>query len=159
MKRKAISTRTTGDLGFTLVRTFDAPRRVIFEAWTKPEHLKKWSAPRGFTIPHSEGDIRPGGKWRACMRTPEGEDLQLGGVYQQVVPDTSLVFTHAWEDEGKRDRDTLVSVQFEEDGHGTRLTLSQTGFDSVESRDGHESGWSECLERLAEYAALMRPSK
>jgi uncharacterized protein YndB with AHSA1/START domain len=93
------------------------------------------------------------------MRTPDGEDLWLGGVYQQVVADTSLVFTHAWEEEGKRDRDTLVSVHFEADGQGTRLTLSQTGFDSVEARDGHESGWTECLERLAEHAASMRPSK
>jgi uncharacterized protein YndB with AHSA1/START domain len=159
MKSKDRTGSTSADIGFTLTRTFDAPRHLLFEAWTKPDQLKQWSAPHGFTISHSEGDARPGGSWRACMRTPEGEELWLSGVYQQVVPDTSLVFTHAWEEDGKRDQETLVSVQFEDKGSATKLIFSQTGFESLESRDGHESGWKECMDRLAEHLTTLREAK
>src|SRR4051794_38412563 len=77
----AVATSAAPELFIT--RVFDAPRERVFEAWTKPEHLVHWSAPNGYTMPHCEGELRPGGQWRCCMRSPEGVDLWLGGVYRE----------------------------------------------------------------------------
>ena len=115
------------------------------------------TAPRGFTIPHSEGDLRPGGKWRCCMRSPDGKELWLGGVYREIVENKFIVMTHAWDDDGGRPGpETLVTVKFEDLGAKTKVTLQQTGFDSIQSRDGHAGGWGECLDLLAEHLATMR---
>jgi len=134
-------------------RTFDAPRKLVFAAWTDGEHLRKWCCPTGFTIPVSEGDIRPGGSFRTCMRSPHGEDNWLGGTYTEIVPDEKIVFTHAWEDaDGNRDHETVVTVTLAdaEDGK-TRLTLHQAFFLIDASRDGHLGGWNETLDNLEEY--------
>lgn len=131
-----------------LTRVFAASRALVFAAWTQPEHLKKWSAPHRFKLPVSEGELTPGGAWRAVMVTPDGIKLGLGGVYQKVVPDKLLVFTHRWEgaDAGP---ETVVTVRFSDaPGGGTRMKFEQTGFDSAASRDGHGGGWGECFERL-----------
>jgi uncharacterized protein YndB with AHSA1/START domain len=143
------------DAMLLITRVLDAPRHLVFQTWTQKEHLDKWSAPRGFTIPYSEGDLRPGGKWRCCMRAPDGKELWLGGVYREIVADELLVMTHAWEEDGAHSRETVVTVRFEDQGHKTKLTIQQTGFDSVEARDGHKGGWSECLDILAEYLAVL----
>ena len=140
-----------------ITRVLDAPRHLVFQAWTQKEHLDQWSAPRGFTIPYSEGDLRPGGKWRCCMRAPDGKELWLGGVYREIVAGELLVMTHAWDEDGGRTPETVVTVRFADEGRKTRLTIEQTGFDSVESRDGHQGGWSECLDILAEHLAAMAP--
>ncbi len=130
-----------------LTRTFAAPRALVFAAWTKPGHLKQWSAPHGFRIPVSEGELAPGGAWRAVMVMPDGTKLGLGGLYTKVVPDQLLVFTHRWEGEGGPE--TLVTVRFTDaPGGGTRIKFEQAGFDSAASRDGHAGGWGECFERL-----------
>lgn len=134
-----------------LTRIFDAPRSLVFAAWTQPEHLKHWSAPRGFTITRSEGELRPGGAWRSSMRGPDGVDLPLSGKYEEIVQDELLVFTHSWEDdEGRREHETIVTVRFKDFAGKTKLTLEQGPFESEQSRDGHEGGWSECLDRLGE---------
>lgn len=134
--------------GFVITRIFDAPRPLVFAAWTKPAHLKQWSAPHGFTIPVSKGDLRAGGKWRACMVSPQGEKMWLSGVYREVVQDELLVFTHAWEEDGTGGHETLVTVRFEDHARGTKLTFEQSGFDSAESASGHKGGWKQCFERL-----------
>jgi len=140
-----------------ITRIYDAPLRLVWQAWTEPEHIVRWLAPRGFTIPHSEGEIRPGGAWRSCMRKPDGEDLWLGGVYREVVKEKKLSFTHAWEDEtDKPGHTTLVTVTFEAIGKKTKLTLHQASFDSLESRDGHRGGWGECLDKLGEHLREQR---
>lgn len=142
----------TVDRELILTRVFDAPPRLVFRAWTEPEHIVRWLAPRGFTIPHSEGEVRPGGHWRSCMRKPDGTELWLGGVYREVVKNQRLVFIHAWDEpDGKRGHETVVTVTFKEHHGQTRLSLYQAFFMNVESRDGHRGGWSECLDRLAEY--------
>jgi uncharacterized protein YndB with AHSA1/START domain len=144
------------DRTLVIERVFDAPVNLVWRAWTEQKHLDKWSAPRGYTITSSQGDPRPGGRWRCCMRTPEGEELWLGGVYREVVENKLLVMTHAWDENGKPGHETLVTVRFADLGGKTRVTLEQTGFDSIESRDGHRSGWSECLDILAEHLAAQR---
>ena len=152
---------TLDERTLVITRVFDAPVSLVWQAWTQSEHIGKWSAPRGFTIPHSEGDLRPGGQWRCCMRAPDGKELWLGGVYREIVPNKHIVMTHAWDDEGGRPGpETLVTVRFEELRTGlgakTKVTLLQTGFDSMQSRDGHAGGWGECLDLLAEHLARMR---
>jgi uncharacterized protein YndB with AHSA1/START domain len=88
------------------------------------------------------------------MRSPEGVDHWLQGVYREVVKPERLVFTHCWLDaDGKPGQETLVTITFTERGEKTELTLRQTGFRSVESRDGHKLGWTSQLDGLAEYLA------
>ena len=81
------NTMTASEQELVITRVFDAPRKMVWQAWTDPEKLKHWSAPKGFTLPVSEGELRPGGKWRACMVTPDGKELWL---YEQTVPPLSL---------------------------------------------------------------------
>lgn len=149
---KGNSVPTEPQLALVITRVFDAPRSLLFKMWIEGEHLAHWSAPRGFTIPYSEADVRPGGAWRCCMRSPEGVEYWVGGVYREIVEPERLVFTHAFdEEEGKPGPETLVTVTFGADRGKTRLTFRQTGFGSVPSRDGHREGWSQCFDRLAEY--------
>lgn len=143
---------TTNEHELRIVRVFDAPRELLFRMWTEHEHLTRWCCPKGFTIPFSEGEIRPGGSFRTCMRSPEGEDHWLGGTYLEVTPPERLVFTHAWQDAaGRSDHETQVTVTFEELDGRTRLTLHQARFTSLPSRDGHVEGWQETLDNLEGY--------
>jgi uncharacterized protein YndB with AHSA1/START domain len=139
-----------------LKRVFDAPRDLVWKAWTDPEMLKEWSAPRAFTLPVSEGDLRPGGAWCARMRKDDGTELDLGGVYREIAAPERLVFTHVWMDEnGKPGTETLVTVTLTEGGDKTEMNFRQSGFDSVESRDDHREGWNECFDKLAELVAEL----
>ena len=82
-------------------RVVDAPRDLAFKAWTEPEHLDRWqNAPQGFTVTSHQTDLRSGGAYRVCMRSPDGVDHWLQGVYREVVPGERLVFTHTWLDAG-----------------------------------------------------------
>lgn len=142
------------DLALEIVRVFDAPRALVFQAWTDDAHMRQWSAPHGYTITHNEGEARAGGAWRSCMRSPQGEDLWLSGVYREVVENKKLVFTHAWDrDDGSRGHETVVTVTFEDAAGKTKMTFRQAYFESVEDRDGHHGGWEECFERLDDLLA------
>ena len=141
------------DRELVLTRIFDAPAELVYRMWTEPEHIREWLCPRGFTIPSSEGEQRVGGRWRSCMRTPDGVDLWLSGVYRELVPGKKISFTHAWEENGKRGYETVVTISLEDVQGKTRLTLHQAVFESVASRDGHAGGWGECLDKLAEHLA------
>ena len=143
-------TASTSEQELVITRVLDAPRQLVFEAWTKREHLVRWCAPRDFTITHCEGVLQPGGAWRTCMKSPDGIDFWVGGEYREIVPDERLVFTHVWDEEdGTPGHETLVTVSFTEAGVGkTQLTFRQTGFRSTSSRDGHEGGWTESFDNL-----------
>jgi uncharacterized protein YndB with AHSA1/START domain len=133
-----------------ITRVFDAPRELVWRAWTDPAAAVKWWGPKGFTVPDYKTDSRPGGAWRVCMRSPEGEDHWAHGVYREIVEPERLVYTWVWE-KGARD-EKLVTVTFAEDGPTkTKLTLHQAAFETVEDRDEHREGWTESLDRLAEY--------
>jgi uncharacterized protein YndB with AHSA1/START domain len=145
------------DRTLVITRVFDAPISLLWQAFTRQEYLDKWSAPHGFSIPSSGGDLRPGGKWHCVMHTPDGNKLSLGGVYREIVENKLLVMTHAWNDEtGEPGPETVVTIRFEDLGGKTRVTLQQTGFDSVQSRDGHTGGWGECLDILSELLTKLR---
>jgi uncharacterized protein YndB with AHSA1/START domain len=136
-------------------RIFDAPRGLVFKAWTEPERMVRWFGPRGFTTTVLKADFRPGGAYRFHMRSPEGTDHWLQGVYREIVEPVRLVSTFAWANaEGKATRtETLLTVTFEEHRGKTKLTLHQAVFESVTARDLHNVGWTSSLDRLAEYLA------
>lgn len=135
----------------TIRRTFNAPRGLVFKAWTEPQHLARWSCPRGFTSTENKGELRVGGAFSARMRSPAGTEHRLRGVYREIVPPERLVFTHSWLDEsGTPGPETLVTVTLTERNGRTEMTFHQGIFASVAARDGHEQGWSSCFERLAE---------
>ena len=116
-----------GQRGLTITRTFDVPREVVFAAWTDAKQAAQWWGPRGFTTISCEMDARPGGAYRACMRSPEGTRHCRRGTYREIVPPERLVFTFAWEDAaGDLGHETLLTVTFADAGRGkTRLTLHQ----------------------------------
>jgi uncharacterized protein YndB with AHSA1/START domain len=137
-----------------ITRVFDAPRRLVFKAWTEPERIKEWWGPRGFTTLACEMDQRPGGAWRVRSRSPEGKEYISQGVLRELVEPERLVFTYAWVDaKGKPGHETLVTVTFAEQKGKTVLTFHQGVFESITSRDEHGEGWSSAFELLAEYQA------
>ena len=141
-----------------ITRVFAAPRQLVFDVWTRPEHLVRWWGPRGFTMPSYRIDVRPGGAYRFCMRSPDGADHWLQGVYREIVEPERLMFTYAWEDASGRPRhETLVTVSLTAEGEATRLTLRQAVFESTTARDLHQAGWASNLDRLAEHLMADAP--
>ncbi|MBB2973006.1 SRPBCC domain-containing protein [Mesorhizobium sp. RMAD-H1] len=138
----------------TITRVFDAPRSLIFRVWSTPEHLARWWGPKDFSAPSVTTDFSEGGAWRACIRSPKGDDYWASGTYREIVEPSRIVFTFAWEEEGALD--TIITVTLEEVGNGTRLTFHQAPFPTTESRDGHMAGWEECIDRLATYVAAQK---
>ncbi len=133
-------------------RVFNAPRELVFTAWTNPEHIRKWFGPRHHPAREIAMDVRPGGRWRSCLRSPEtGNDLWVGGVYREIVPPERLVFTFAWEEEGERGLETVVTITFAEQGAKTLMTFRQTPFQSAGELDGHRGGWTSCFDRLDDH--------
>ncbi len=140
-------------------RVLDAPRALVFKAWTEPARLVRWWGPQGFKTPSCKMDVRPGGAFRICMRSPEGTDHWVQGVFREVVEPESLAFTWAWEDaEGKPGHETVVRVNFNEQAGKTRLIVHQGAFESESARAAHESGWSGSLDRLDEYLRATAPA-
>ena len=140
------------DRTLTITRTFDAPRELVFKVWSQPEHLVRWWSPKGFTTPSCEMEFRPGGSYRSVIRSPEGKEHRMRGVYHEVVPPERLVMTFVWEDEaGELGHETLITVTFAEEAGKTRLTFEQGVFETVESRDSHFGGWSQFMDSLAAY--------
>jgi uncharacterized protein YndB with AHSA1/START domain len=151
--RTSIATQVA-ERELVLLRIFDAPRRLVFKAWTDPDHLARWWGPHGFETISYMMDVRPDGTWFRYMRAPDGSEHCKRGVYREIVEPERLVFTYTTEDaEGNPGPETLVTVTFAELGGRTRLTLHQGLFESVAARNSHEGGWTSCLERFAKYLA------
>jgi uncharacterized protein YndB with AHSA1/START domain len=135
------------DLGFTI----DAPRDAVFGAWTQSGQMRRWFAPREFTVLDAEIEAREGGAWRARMRAPDGnEHTELGTVRGCEAP-THLALTHAWlNDQGKPGHETEITIDFAEEGDKTRVQFHQATFESKSSRDQHGEGWLSAFGVLAE---------
>ena len=139
-----------------LSRSFAAPRERVFRAFTAPTQLVRWWGPKGFTVPACTLDVRVGGAWRTVMRSPEGKDHIVSGVYREIMPPERLVFTWAWEEDGARGHETVVTIEFSETPGGTRLELTHERFQTEDSRNAHRDGWSSCLDCLEEALAEGR---
>jgi uncharacterized protein YndB with AHSA1/START domain len=155
MAARTNTTTTSAERELVITRIFDAPRRLVFKAWTDPEHLVHWLGPQGFTGTIVKMDVRPGGAYRFHMRGPEGDDHWSQGVYREIVESERLVMTRNWADSqgNPTSPETLLTVTFEEHEGKTKLTLHQAVFESVTARDLHRGGWNSSLDRLAEYLA------
>jgi uncharacterized protein YndB with AHSA1/START domain len=155
MTRDQGATVKSKELELVITRTFDAPRELVFRMWIEPEHLARWGGPRGLTFTIIKMDVRPGGAYRFNMKEVNGADRWSQGIYREIVQPERLVFTTEWTDaEGNPiSPQTLLTLIFEEHEGKTKLTLHQTGFESVSSRDSHRQGYLSTLERLEAYLA------
>lgn len=137
-------------------RTFNAPRELVWLAWSKPENLVQWMGPVEWPAVIATCDFRVGGIWRVCLRSPEtGQDLWQGGVYREVDAPRRLVFTFKW-DESHEDGppvDTLVTVELSEVGARTRMDFTHEGLKSEQSLTGHAHGWASTADRLEAWLA------
>ena len=124
---------TPSDREIRLTRLFDAPRHLVFEAMTKPEHVKRWwgGLGEGYSVPVCEIDLRPGGAWRFVNRHPKGEAV-FYGVYREIAAPGRLVFTEIYEP--FPDVESVVTTVLNEENGKTRLTVTAL-YPSVEVRD------------------------
>jgi uncharacterized protein YndB with AHSA1/START domain len=146
-----------------LSRVFFAPREVVWQAWTQPERLMRWFAPEPFTAVAAKVDLRPGGQFLYCMRSPEGAEFWGKGAYREIVPPERLVYVDSLADEEGNPvkpeqyglspdypAETVVTVTLEDQGKKTLLTLRHAGLPVGEASDMTEAGWRSQIDRLDE---------
>ena len=146
---------TNEERELVLTRVFDAPRELVFKAWTDPKQVAQWWGPHGFTNPVCDLDVRPGGAIRIHMRGPDGTVYPMTGVYNEVVEPERLVFTSAALDaDGNPMFEVLTTVTFAEQSGKTKQILRARVIKSTAEAapyiKGMEAGWTQSLERLAE---------
>jgi len=152
---------STADREIVITRVFDAPRELVFDAWTDPQHIGTWWGPNGFTTTTYQIDVRPGGVWRFVMHGPDGVDYQNKIVYLEIVKPERLVYDHGDEADAGHFR---VTVTFAEQGGKTKLTMRSV-FKSAAERDEVVTkyhaieGGNQTLDRLAEHLATQPPHR
>jgi uncharacterized protein YndB with AHSA1/START domain len=143
------------DREIAVTRLFDAPRELVFDAWTKPGHITSWMlGPEGWTMPVCEVDLRPGGVWRFVWRGAGGKEMGMDGVYREVDAPERMVFTESWGGDWPPTLNTVILT--EEDGK-TRLTYTvlyvSTGVRDAAFSTGMTEGMTQSLDRLAAHLA------
>jgi uncharacterized protein YndB with AHSA1/START domain len=146
---------------FVITRKFDAPRELVFEVFTQPAHLKQWFAPKGFTVPFCTVDLRVGGVFHYCMRSPEGNEYWARGIFQEIAPPERIVYVDSFSDaEGhavspavygiteSHPAEMLVRITFDEYADATIVTLRYELPESVVEREGVQQGWLEMFDRV-----------
>ena len=146
-----------GKTSFSTKRIVDAPRALVFDAFTKCEHLKQWMGPRNMTMASCQTDLRVGGRYRFVFRTPDGQEVGFSGEYREVQPPARIVRTFVFEP--MPDAAALETLELEEVG-GTTIIRTTTVHKTVENRDGHvnsgmEAGMTEGYARLDDLLAGM----
>lgn len=156
--RVGLTTFTTpSDREVVMTRVVDAPRRLVFEAWTSPEHVPHWMlGPDGWTMPVCEIDLRPGGEWHFVWRRPDGTEMEMRGVYREVAPPERLVSTESWGGDWPETLNTLILSEVE----GKSTITSTILYPSKEARDaaletGMKEGASQSFDRLDEHLRTM----
>jgi uncharacterized protein YndB with AHSA1/START domain len=136
----------------TIVRVFDAPRDVVWKAWTERQHLAQWFGPKGFTNPVCEVDLRPGGTLRITMQGPDGTLYPMVAVYDEVIEGERLVWTTSVEHDGNVSFEIRQVTTFAELDGKTELTLQafilRSTPESADALGGMEIGWSMSLDKL-----------
>lgn len=163
-KKKALKKRNEDELLIT--RVFDARRETVWKAWTEPSLLKRWWGPEHFTAPHMTLDLRVGGRSLFCMRSPEGKDYWSTGTYREIVPLKRIVTTDSFADKDGNvvpgsyygmspdfPMEMLVTVDFEDLGGKTRMTLRHIGMPKGPDMDGARLGWEGSFDKLAKLLA------
>ncbi|MQA00794.1 MAG: SRPBCC domain-containing protein [Dehalococcoidia bacterium] len=157
----ATSITQVGERELVVTRTFNAPRALVWKAWTEPERIKQWWGPDGFTTIVPTIDVRPGGVWHYCMQSSEWGDAWGKATYREVVEPERLVYIDAFSDEAGNTAEGMpvseVTLTFEEQD-GRTLMTSRTLFASAEERQkviemGMEQGLSQTLDHLEEFLA------
>jgi uncharacterized protein YndB with AHSA1/START domain len=148
-----LTVTTPSDLEIVLSREFDAPRALVFEAVSKPEHLRHWWGQASATLVQSDMDFRPGGRWRFVERDKDGQEWAFRGEVREIVPPERIVQTFEWE--GLPGHVSVETMRLDDLGTRTRITVTSV-FDSVEDRDGMlqsgmQQGAAESYDRLEAY--------
>jgi len=153
----------------TINRIFDAPRELVWKAWTEPGLFMRWWGPKDFTSPVAKIDLRVGGKYINCMRSPEGRDFWSTGVYREIVPFERIAYTDSFADEKGNvvpathygmtpdfPLEMHVTVTFEEIAGKTKMILRHVGIPEGEMRELTNQGWNQSFDKLAEELELAK---
>lgn len=152
-----------------ITRIFDAPRELVFKAWTDPRHITNWWGPHGFTTPYCTVDLRPGGAFRYCMHAPDGTDIWVKGIYHEILAPEKIVSTLHFSDKDGNfvepmhyNMGTNVphymtdTLTFEvHAGNKTKFTVHRNTPLAVSKTYGEEEGWNQSFDRLVEELARM----
>jgi len=152
------------DKELIITRIFNAPRKLVWKAWTDPEHVMRWWGPKNFTSPFCKLDLRPGGKYLFCMKSAEGQEYWTTGIYKEIVPIELLVYTDSFADEKGNvvpashygmpgdnwPIEFTVKLKFEDLGKKTKMTLTHVGFPAGDMKGMAGTGWNESFDKLAD---------
>ncbi|MBU2491103.1 MAG: SRPBCC domain-containing protein [Bacteroidetes bacterium] len=146
--------------GLTITRIFDAPKELVWKAWTDPEHIKQWWGPKDYNSPSCSADFRIGGKMHFCMKSKiDGMEIWSTGVYKEIIPFEKIVMTDCFADEKGNvvpstyykmegiPLEMLITVTFENYEGKTKMTLVHSGLPEDHSKDAN-IGWNESLDKL-----------
>lgn len=169
-RTKTKSVQQAADQSLTITRVFDAPRQRVWEAWTQPQRLMRWWSPKGWTCPVSKIDLRPGGGYLNCMRSPEGKDYWSKGVYREIDEPQRIVCTDSFADENGNPvspqeygmspdwpAEALIEATFTDHDGKTELTVQHSLIKPGDEREMCRQGWNECLDKLADYLTEEQP--
>jgi uncharacterized protein YndB with AHSA1/START domain len=156
--------RLTGEegAGHTLVlhRYFDAPRILVWKAWTESDHLMHWLCPADFKVMFAKNDLCVGGQWRSGMRSPDGEEFIHCGEYLEIQKPSRLVFSHRWERNSlEPEANTVVTVVLNEIGDRTQMIFVHAGLATEASACSHQHGWTGAFANLAHVASDLAQSR
>ena len=152
------NTALANEATVTITRVIDAPRALVWAAWTDPKQMAQWWGPRHFTNPVCELDVRVGGKIRIDMRAPDGTIYPMTGIFRDIHMPSRLVFmAEARDHAGKALLESLTTVTFAEEGGKTRLTVHAhaVGLAAIAPQmlAGMEAGWTQSIDKLEELMA------
>ena len=156
-----------------VTKVFDAPREIVWKAWTDPKYVMQWWGPKGFSSPVCKIDFRVGGKFLCCMRTPDGQDFWNAGEYHEIVPQEKIVSSMYFSDaEGNKvepehygiEHEAIADahdvVLFEDLGNGkTKLTFIGNETAEEVTKSGQAEGWNQILDKIADVVAELAQAK
>ncbi|NJD22337.1 MAG: SRPBCC domain-containing protein [Melioribacter sp.] len=152
------------DKELIITRIFNAPRKLVWKAWTEPEHLMRWWGPKNFTCPVCKIDFRIGGKYHSCMKSAEGQEYWSTGTYKEIIPLERIVCTDSFADEKGNavpasyygmpgddwPMELTVTITFEDLGNKTKMTLTHVGIPAGQMKEMTGASWNESFDKLAD---------
>jgi uncharacterized protein YndB with AHSA1/START domain len=156
MAKGTLSTENAADREIVLSRVFDAPRELVWEVWTDPNHVAKWWGPNGFTTTIHDMDVRPGGKWHHTMHGPDGKDYPNKCIFKEVIKLERIIFSHGGGEKGGPGANFEATWTFDAEGDKTKVTIrmvfpTQADRDQVVKHYNAIEGGKQTLGRLADY--------